>query len=131
MVSVGDATTETLLSKGITPSIQVIDGREMRAPRPPPKKAHVREIHLINPSGHLTDESVKVFSTITRHPMPVRVVVEGEEDLLALVAAASIPEGGIVLYGQPKKGIVLVRLTKRRRESARRTLEMIGLEIST
>jgi len=131
LVSVGDATTETLLSKRITPSIQVIDGREMRLPRPPPKKAHVTEIHLINPSGHLTDESVKVFRTIMKHPMPVRVIIDGEEDLLALVAAATIPEGGIVLYGQPKKGIVLVRLTKRKRESARRMLETLGLKIYT
>ena len=128
LVAVGDATTDTLLSIGITPSIQVIDGREMRLPRPPPKRAHATEIHLSNPSGHLSDDSIRIFASIMKHPLPVRVIVRGEEDLLALVAAATIPEGGVILYGQPKKGIVVVKLTKRKKESARRTLQMIGLD---
>ena len=40
------------------------------------------------------------------------VLVDGEEDLLTLVAVAVAPKGSLVVYGQPGEGIVLVRVTE-------------------
>ncbi len=36
------------------------------------------------------------------------VMVEGEEDLLTLVAVVLAPLGSLVAYGQPDRGIVIV-----------------------
>lgn len=40
------------------------------------------------------------------------VLVDGEEDLLTLVAVIAAPQGSLVVYGQPGEGIVLVRVTE-------------------
>ncbi|HYB92666.1 MAG TPA: DUF359 domain-containing protein [archaeon] len=42
-------------------------------------------------------------------------MVKGEEDLLALPAAINAPENSLIAYGQPNKGVVLVRVTKKKR----------------
>ena len=38
----------------------------------------------------------------------VVIYVEGEEDLLALPCIVESPDGGLVLYGQPSQGLVVV-----------------------
>jgi hypothetical protein len=42
---------------------------------------------------------------------PVRITVDGEEDLLVLPVCMSAPENSVVLYGQPNEGLVLVHVT--------------------
>ena len=44
IISVGDATTEKLLSLGIVPSIQIVDGKERRERRKLPEKGHAAEM---------------------------------------------------------------------------------------
>ncbi|HUR25411.1 MAG TPA: DUF359 domain-containing protein, partial [Candidatus Thermoplasmatota archaeon] len=41
---------------------------------------------------------------------PVRIVVEGEEDLLGIPCFLEAPPGAIVLYGMPNQGVVVVRV---------------------
>lgn len=38
------------------------------------------------------------------------MIVDGEEDLLTLVAMAVAPLGSFVIYGQPREGVVLVEV---------------------
>ena len=42
-------------------------------------------------------------------------MVDGEEDLLALVAVLYAPQNSFVVYGQPHCGIVFVKVTSRRK----------------
>ena len=55
------------------------------------------------------------------------VVVDGEEDLLVLVAVLYAPVGGLVVYGQPGEGVVVVRVTEAKRAEALGILK--GMEI--
>jgi len=48
----------------------------------------------------------------------VHIVVDGEEDLLVIVAVLYAPEGSLVVYGQPGEGIVVVRVTGEKRAEA-------------
>jgi uncharacterized protein (UPF0218 family) len=57
----------------------------------------------------------------------VHVVVDGEEDLLVLVAVLYAPVGGLVVYGQPGEGVVVVRVTDAKRAEALGILK--GMEI--
>jgi uncharacterized protein (UPF0218 family) len=50
-------------------------------------------------------------------------MVDGEEDLLALVAVLSAPEDALVVYGQPHVGIVVVKVTEETREKMRHIVD--------
>jgi hypothetical protein len=53
------------------------------------------------------------------------VEIDGEEDLLALIAVLAAPGGALVVYGQPDEGVVLVRVSDRRKAEAERILEQM------
>jgi len=110
IVSVGDATLDFLLSVDVIPDIQVVDMREKRASRRAPRPAHRTEFRVKNPRGCITEEAVEAFKRALKEAKPARIVVEGEEDLLALVAIIFSPQGSCVLYGQPDEGLVIVKV---------------------
>ena len=56
---------------------------------------------------------------------PVRLFVNGEEDLLVLPACIHAPENAVVLYGQPNQGLVIVRITPEIRNKAQRLLDLM------
>ena len=116
-VAVGDATTETLLSLGFPPDIEVVDGREMRVKRDLPISNYESLIKVNNPNSCLTEESLHAVSDALSKKMPVRIFVEGEEDLLALPNIALYPIGTIVVYGQPHVGLVINCIDQQIRKS--------------
>ena len=59
---------------------------------------------------------------------PVRVIVEGEEDLLALPIFLLVPYGSVVLYGLPFKGIVIVKVDFKKRKRAKDLMESLGID---
>jgi uncharacterized protein (UPF0218 family) len=63
-------------------------------------------------------------------PFPVRILVTGEEDLLALPLFVIVPNGSVVLYGQPLEGMVIVRINEKIRRKAQEMLCRIGAPIS-
>ncbi len=117
-VAVGDATTETLVTLGFTPDVHILDGREMRERRAIPKSDFNSEIRTINPAGTLTDESIQAISKSLNSKMPVRIIVEGEKDLLVLPILALYPVGTVVVYGQPRLGLVFIHLDEYFKKSA-------------
>ncbi|MCG3779568.1 MAG: hypothetical protein JW390_20152 [Nitrosopumilus sp.] len=56
---------------------------------------------------------------------PVRLIVNGEEDLLVLPVCIHAPENSVVLYGQPNKGLVLVQINTEIRNKAQSLLDMM------
>lgn len=60
-----------------------------------------------NPPGNLSPETLEAFKETER---PLKIVVEGEEDLAAIPAVLNAPLGSVVVYGQPHEGIVMVRV---------------------
>lgn len=129
IATVGDASTENLIRIGIVPSIQIVDGRERREKRKLPKSVQKTDLRVRNPAGVLTQESLNALKRAFRLPQPVRILVDGEEDLLTLPLIAMSPEGSVVFYGQPKKGLVAVQVNKRRSNRAKRMLREIGISI--
>jgi hypothetical protein len=53
------------------------------------------------------------------------VEIDGEEDLLALIAVLTAPNGSLVVYGQPNEGVVLVRVSDERKAEAEKVLEQM------
>jgi len=128
VVAVGDATTERLIGLGMAPDIAVIDGKERRSKRSYPANYPAKELRCANPAGTISNDAVKVLQNAMQLPPPVRVFVDGEEDLLALPVFAMAPEGSTVLYGQPLEGLVVVKITPAKRKQAKDLMDRIGID---
>jgi GTP-dependent dephospho-CoA kinase len=134
IVSVGDATTDRLNCYGIVPRVCVVDGRERRAQRKSiggdsPLQNQVLQLKCSNPAGTISRRAVEVLVDAVRYSNinPVRVIVQGEEDLLTLPILILVPAGSVVLYGQPFKGIVIVEVDSKTRRSAKDLMDSLGI----
>jgi uncharacterized protein (UPF0218 family) len=128
VITVGDATTERLLGFGIVPDIAVIDGKERRSGRDYPGNYVAKEMQCANPAGAISKHAIESLKAAIASKQPVRVVVDGEEDLLALPMFAMAPDGAAVLYGQPLEGLVVVKITPAKRRQAKDLMQRIGVE---
>src|SRR5215469_8035541 len=136
IVSVGDATTDRLNRYSIVPHVCVVDGRERRAQRKSIggdsalQNQQVLELKCSNPAGTISRKAVEVLFDAVRYSNinPVRVIVHGEEDLLALPILLLVPAGSVVLYGQPLKGIVIVEVDSTTRRTAKDLMDSLGIK---
>ncbi len=119
VITVGDATTEKMISFGLSPSLQIVDSLEKRNKRDLPGGYVKTILECKNPAAEITEESVSVIRQAFGMAPPVRIIVDGEEDLLVLPVAVYAPDGSVILYGQPNEGLVLVSLTEEVRNKAR------------
>lgn len=127
-VTVGDRVTDTLAEMGRTPDVQVVDGVERRAKRSPPEVPFSRVIRVKNPAGAITDDAIEGMLEAFAGKKPVRVEVEGEEDLLAMVAIAVAPVSAVVFYGQPGVGVVAVKADGVTKSRNRTILARMGIK---
>ena len=118
IVTVGDRVSENILKTGIVPNVLIVDNRVMRRPIAPVAGDMDETLLLRNPAGTIADDAWHIIGAALRSDKRVRILVEGEEDLLALVAALLAPDNSIVLYGQPHEGVVVIKVT----QEAKRTL---------
>jgi len=112
VITVGDRTTENMINLGIMPQIQIIDGLEKRNKRLVPADDTINtNLSCKNPSGEITEESIQVIRKAFSCEPPVRITVDGEEDLLVIPACIFAPKNSVVMYGQPNEGLVIVQVT--------------------
>ncbi len=128
-VAVGDATTDKLLSLNIIPDIEVVDGLEMRKKRDLPISNFKTQITVVNPPSCLTSESIQAVSDALTSKLPVRILVNGEEDLFVLPILALYPFGTVVVYGQPFNGLVINNINNENRKTAITILKKMGISI--
>jgi uncharacterized protein (UPF0218 family) len=126
VVTVGDRVTETVAGLGRVPDVQVVDGKENRRERIPPDVSHKVSISVHNPPGTITAEAITGLKQAFKGKKPVRVMVTGEEDLLAIPAQIFAPVGARIYYGQPGEGIVLLRVDRAAKIRGRELLKEMG-----
>ena len=126
IITVGDRTTENMLQLGLKPQIQIIDGLEKRSQRIVPADDAVNtKLSCRNPPGEITEESIQVIQKAFSCDPPVRIMVDGEEDLLVIPVCIHAPENSIVMYGQPNEGLVIVTITPEIRAKVQKILDAI------
>ena len=118
VITVGDATTEKMIKFGFDVSLQIVDSLEKRNKRDLPEGKVETILTCENPAAEITEESVSVIRKAFGMTPPVRIVVEGEEDLLVLPVAVYAPDDSVILYGQPNEGLVVVQVTGEVRNKA-------------
>ena len=127
IVTVGDRVTETLWERGRVPDLQIIDAVERRVKRKPPDVPFSRLLKVKNPAGTISRAAIDGVRRAIDGDKPVRVQVDGEEDLMAMLAIAMAPESAAIFYGQPGIGVVLVRANARSKSRSRETLRKMGI----
>ena len=112
VITVGDATSELLIGMGLIPLLHVVDGQEKRERRSPPLADLINtELTVKNNPGEISSESFNLVKNIFEQKPPIRLLVDGEEDLLVLPICLFAPENSVVMYGQPNEGLVIVDIT--------------------
>jgi uncharacterized protein (UPF0218 family) len=111
IISVGDTVSRNLATTKIGAKLSIIDNKCMRKSAQPFLIAAVKSVYVRNPQGTITDEAIEAIKNALQSDVNVRMIVEGEEDLLALTAIMQAPVDSLVLYGQPFEGIVVVKVT--------------------
>ncbi len=56
----------------------------------------------------------------------VKIKIDGEEDLSVIPSVLLSPIDSYVFYGQPEKGIVMIKISKKRKKLAKHLLEIIS-----
>ncbi len=124
VITVGDRTTEKMISFGLMPSLQIIDSQEKRIKRDPPKDENIlTELRCDNPAAEITEQSIDTIKKAFSLKPPVRIVVNGEEDLLVIPVCINAPKDSVVMYGQPNEGLVIVQITPEIRNKTQRLLD--------
>jgi len=127
LITVGDRTTENILQLGLKPQIQIIDGLEKRNKRLVPTDVTINtNLSCKNPPGEITEESTQAIQKAFSCKLPVRITVDGEEDLLVLPVCMSAPENSVVMYGQPNEGLVIVHITPEIRAKVQKILDAMN-----
>lgn len=122
-IVVGDYTAKRILNNGLNADVYIIDNRIMRRPTSPINLKLEQTIHVKNPAGMITEEAWGAVEEAIRSEKRTKLVVHGEEDLLALPAILSSPIGSLVLYGQPKIGLVVVEVTEKKKIKISRIMD--------
>lgn len=119
VITVGDATTEKLIGFGLNPPLQIVDAQEKRSKRELPSSEQVKtHLDCDNPAGEITKHSIEQIKKAFTMEPPVRITVNGEEDLLVIPVCIFAPQNSVVLYGQPNEGLVIVHITDEIRNKA-------------
>ena len=124
IITVGDTTTEKLVSLGFIPDISVVDGKEKRI-----KKDKIFEystdkiLHFENKPGELDEHIITEIQQLTQSRLNGRIkfIIEGEEDLVALPFLMFSPDNWVICYGQPQPyhGMVIVHVNEDSRRRAK------------
>jgi hypothetical protein len=124
IITVGDRTTEKMIDFGLIPSLQIIDGQEKRKRRNIPKNFDVSTaLTCDNPAAEITTQSIETIKKAFTSQAPVRITVNGEEDLLVIPVCIYAPENSVVMYGQPNEGLVIVKITPEIRNKTQTLLD--------
>ena len=124
IITVGDRTTEKLIDFGLVPSLQIIDNLEKRSKRESPKlQENTTELFVDNPPTEITLQSIDLIKNAFLSTSPVRIIVNGEEDLLVIPVCIYAPQNAVVFYGQPNEGLVIVNVTPEIRNKTQNLLD--------
>jgi uncharacterized protein (UPF0218 family) len=123
VISVGDVVSRNMIEYGVPVNVLIVDNKVMRKPIQPITVDADQTLYAKNPPGAITDEAWAAIRSAVEQKGQTRVMVDGEEDLLTLAVVLAAPQDAIVVYGQPHRGIVVVKVTEETKEKMRRFVD--------
>ncbi|AFK22007.1 GTP-dependent dephospho-CoA kinase [Pyrococcus sp. ST04] len=131
LITVGDVVTENILKVGLTPNLAIYDHKTERREYRPDIKTNAIMLTVKNPPGMITLSLLKAIKKaylLVNRGKNVHIIINGEEDLATIPAVLYAPYNSYVIYGQPREGIVLIKVThecKRRCAEIMRKMEVV------
>ncbi len=122
-ISVGDVVTQNLTKQHVPVQVMIMDNKVLRQVVQPIKAEAHTTLYVKNPPGTITPEAWITIKQAIKQSGTTKVVVDGEEDLLALVAALEAPTDSLVIYGQPHEGLVVIRVSPQTKKKMQKILD--------
>jgi uncharacterized protein (UPF0218 family)/phosphopantetheine adenylyltransferase len=132
VISVGDIITQSMIKAQYQPTISIIDNKTRRQTLPLADRDRSQTTILKTQNKHGTINPLaaqtlhNALRTLNASPLalsPSTIIIDGEEDLLALPAILLAPLGSIVLYGQYDVGVVVNEVTEEKKKEVRVLLQ--------
>lgn len=122
LVAVGDVTTQKLLQAGIAPKLAIVDHMVEQVLIP---KWSSPTIKAVNQPGRISKSLILAIEKGLKSGKNQTILVKGEEDLATIPAILLTPLGTNVVYGQPKKGLVLVKVDLKIKDDICQLVELL------
>ncbi|MEM4255539.1 MAG: pantetheine-phosphate adenylyltransferase [Candidatus Norongarragalinales archaeon] len=120
-IVVGDETAKVFETQGLKAAVVVVDGkiRRKKTSFTPSGRFH-KTLRIANKHGTIGKHAARVVERAVEAKNHDRILVHvrGEEDLLTLPAVLFAPLESVVCYGQPGKGMVLVKVSEEKKRQA-------------
>jgi len=128
VIAVGDVAAYNLLQNGITPRMIIYDKKVRR--RPVAKKIRTlldnlgwKTFRIVNKRGTVSEEAWIAIEEGLRKRS--KIIVKGEEDLLVLPVVLLAKKGSMIAYGQPGRGIVLIRVSAKKKKEVKKLVDQM------
>ncbi len=115
LISVGDVVSQNLHEYGVNPVLTIIDHVSLRDIAMPRQETVEKTVYVQNPRGTITEQAVLAVKSALESRVHTHIIVEGEEDLLVLIAVLYAAQDAFVVYGQPYCGIVVVKASSEKK----------------
>ncbi len=109
IICIGDFVSKNLKNAGIQVDVSVVDYKIMRRNAEQGQERGRTIFRANNAPGTIDPMAWEALLEAVEKKNSL-LIIEGEEDLLALPAVLLAPDGSFVIYGQPKEGMVVVNV---------------------
>lgn len=116
LVCVGDFSSLAAREAGFIPDISIVDGKIERKKIEKKLGDKIKAPIILkakNPAGAITKDSWEAVKLSFCYNLPVKIIIQGEEDLLLLPACFFAPRESVIIYGLWNKGGVIIKTGKR------------------
>jgi GTP-dependent dephospho-CoA kinase len=124
---IGDVAAVHIIRAGYKPKLVIVDFKTRRgdaeALAPEIRLIGKERIKVLNPPTQITPALWDAVEKAYKLEGPVRIEVEGEEDLASLVCIVTAPIGSLVIYGMPGQGMAVVTVNKKNKVMAQKALD--------
>jgi uncharacterized protein (UPF0218 family) len=124
LILVGDTVSRNAIQMRMRPDVIIVDNMEKREKAPQFEYTAEHIFRTQNRAGTIESGAWRIIDEAV-HQGNSLVLVDGEEDLLALPAILSSPDKSLVVYGQPSVGIVLVWVSPEKKKDITQLVEQM------
>ena len=132
VIAVGDIASYELVRSGIIPSLMIYDNRVKRRPTSKRIKRVLDSVgyetfRIRNPRSTIQEDAWVAIGEGLRRKS--KIIVSGEEDLLVLPAVLLAKNGSLIFYGQPNRGMVLIKVNAKKKREIRKLVDEMEVKL--
>lgn len=129
LITVGDYVSYLAIKDGLNPDMLVYDGKTKRSKDGSIKKFlddydMGTSITINNRPGTISGEAVGFFKSY-KFDKRIKVFIDGEEDMLSIMAILYAPKGSMVVYGVPNVGMACVKVDDESRKKVQKLFDSL------